>query len=229
MTGLLALARLDAALFVRSQRFALPLVAYAVGAGLIFLPPAEPVLAVYGTTAAALYPLAAWVAVLSLSSESTAQRQVAATVVGSVARAWSARLLTIAAAVWALAILTAVLPALAGVFPRSPSAGEFGAGLAAMLFAVTGGATVGVFASVGFAASVGWRTIACCGLLIASIPLGDAGWAAAILPPSVPIAQLLDRSTAPPLGAWLEHVVGPFAIAMVLAAAVIALLIRRTD
>lgn len=223
----LGLVRLQLALVARGHRFVLPLTAYVIAVALVFSPPVRPTLPAYGVAAALLYPLGAWIAIVMLGAESPEQRHVASAARGSAAAAWIARVGGVALVLIVVALVTAVLPAIAGVFTERPTVEAVGATALAMLLAVLPGGALGMLCSPAFLPSAGWRFVVCSTALLLTVPLTTAGPVGYAVPPGLTLIEFFDAPAVPAASEWWGALVVPAVVSATALLAAFAVLVRR--
>lgn len=150
----LAVARYLAADTARSQRVLLPLLAHAAVLAVLFGGDPGPPPGPWAVSALAVYPAAAWFAVVVANTEAPEQRRVTIAAAGGPAPVAAATLVVALAGALALAALSVLLPAVVTRYPYPPSVLLLG-GLAHTSCAATGTA-VGLLCARPLVTRIGW-------------------------------------------------------------------------
>lgn len=153
-TRTLAVARFLAADVLRSQRYLLPLLVYAAVLAVLFGGDPGPPPGPWVASALALYPTAAWLAVVVANAEDPVQRDVTVAAAGGVGPVTTARLLVALAGNVLLVVLPVGLPAVLTRYPHPPSMLLLGA--VAHLAAATAGTAVGLLCARPLVLRIGW-------------------------------------------------------------------------
>ena len=187
--------------FVRGGRALAPLIAVLVELGIIYGGGASPAAVAYGYSAAALFPVLAWLTKLLLDTEPDVQRRLARLSVGP-AREATAGIL--AALVLSLAVCVAAMAA-PWLFHGIDTSVALGSGIAlgvlAHLLAVPPAIAVGALASRAVTGSIrlGVTVLAVAAVLV--VVLGLTGsFAPWLVPPVMATARALNDPAVPPAG-----------------------------
>ena len=187
--------------FVRGGRALAPLIAVLVELGIIYGGGASPAAVAYGYSAAALFPVLAWLTKLLLDTEPDVQRRLARLSVGP-AREATAGIL--AALVLSLAVCAAAMAA-PWLFHGIDTSVALGSGIAlgilAHLLAVPPAIAVGALASRAVTGSIrlGVTVLVVAAVLV--VVLGLTGsFAPWLVPPVMATARALNDAKAPPAG-----------------------------
>ncbi|MFC7273599.1 hypothetical protein ACFQS1_06400 [Paractinoplanes rhizophilus] len=196
-----ALVRMRVAGFVRGGRALPPLIAVLVVLGIIYGGGASPASVAYGYSAAALFPVLAWLTKLLLDTEPDVQRRLARLAVGP-AREATAGLL--AAVVLSLAVCAAAMaaPWLFGGIDTSQALGSgVLLGVLAHLLAVPPAVAVGALASRAVTGSVrlGVTVLVVSAMLVVVLGLSGS-FAPWLVPPVMATARALNDPAVPPAG-----------------------------
>ncbi|HEX5201301.1 MAG TPA: hypothetical protein VFW27_15320 [Actinoplanes sp.] len=196
-----ALVRMRVAGFVRGGRALPPLIAVLVVLGIIYGGGASPASVAYGYSAAALFPVLAWLTKLLLDTEPDVQRRLARLAVGP-AREATAGLL--AAVVLSLAVCAAAMaaPWLFGGIDTSQALGSgVLLGVLAHLLAVPPAVAVGALASRTVTGSVrlGVTVLVVSAMLVVVLGLSGS-FAPWLVPPVMATARALNDPAVPPAG-----------------------------
>jgi hypothetical protein len=199
-----ALVRMRLSGFLRGGRALAPLIAVLVELGVIYGGGASPAAVAYGYSAAALFPVLAWLTKLLLDTEPDGQRRLARLAVG-IRREATAGLA--AAAVLALAVCVLAMGA-PWLFNGIDTAQSLGPGIAlgvlAHLLAIPPALALGALASRAVTRSVrnGVAVLVVAALLVVILGLQGsvAPW---LVPPVMATARALSDSTPPPAGTML--------------------------
>ncbi|WP_434442688.1 hypothetical protein [Lentzea sp. E54] len=174
---MISLVRYLAADVLRGQRYLAPLLVFLGVMGMLFSGDAGQPLEAYSGSAALLYPIAAWMAVVVATSEDVVRREITVVTAGGWSRVLTAAALVAVLFALALALLAAVWPVVTN--PHPYTAGEFFVGLAAH----TGCALLGVGVGLMFARpvfdSIGRTVLAVFSVVVLTYPLGRVtplGW-----------------------------------------------------
>ncbi|OLT10720.1 hypothetical protein BJF78_05330 [Pseudonocardia sp. CNS-139] len=161
----LAVARYVAADVLRSQRWLLPVLAYGAVLGVLYGGDPGPAPGVWPATAFALYPLAAWLALVVANAEAPEQRPVTAVSAGGYGRVAAGTALVALAGGLVMAQLPVLVPL---VVPRHPyPAALVLTGLVAHLAAAAAGTAVGLVCARPFVRRIGWSF--CLGVAIVTV------------------------------------------------------------
>ncbi|GIF19478.1 HAMP domain-containing protein [Actinoplanes tereljensis] len=196
-----ALVTMRVAGFVRGGRALAPLIAVLVELGVIYGGGASPAAVAYGYSAAALFPVLAWLTKLLLDTEPDVQRRLARLAVGP-RREATAGVLT--AVLLALVVCVAAMVA-PWLFHGIDTRVDLGAGLAlgvlAHLLAVPAAVAVGALASRAVTGSVrmGVTVLVVASVLVVVLGLSGsvAPW---LVPPVMATARVLSGKDLPQLG-----------------------------
>ena len=187
--------------FVRGGRALAPLIAVLVELGIIYGGGASPAAVAYGYSAAALFPVLAWLTKLLLDTEPDVQRRLARLSAGP-AREATAGLL--AALVLSLAVCVAAMAA-PWLFNGIDTSKDLGAGIAlgilAHLLAVPPAIAVGALASRAVTGSVrlGLTVLVVAAVLVVVLGLSGS-FAPWLAPPVMATARALNDPGVPPAG-----------------------------
>ncbi|GAA5126408.1 hypothetical protein [Pseudonocardia adelaidensis] len=150
----LAVARYLTADVARSQRFLLPLLAHGAVLAVLFGGDPGPPPGPWAASALAVYPAAAWLAVVVANTEAAEQRAVTIASAGGPSRVTAATLLVALVGGLVLAALSVLVPALVSRYPYPPPVLLAGA-LAHVACAATGTA-LGLLVARPVVARIGW-------------------------------------------------------------------------
>ena len=187
--------------FVRGGRALAPLIAVLVELGIIYGGGASPAAVAYGYSAAALFPVLAWLTKLLLDTEPDVQRRLARLSAGP-AREATAGLL--AALVLSLAVCVAAMAA-PWLFNGIDTSKDLGAGIAlgilAHLLAVPPAIAVGALASRAVTGSIrlGLTVLVVAAVLVVVLGLSGS-FAPWLVPPVMATARVLNDPGVPPAG-----------------------------
>jgi hypothetical protein len=187
--------------FVRGGRALAPLIAVLVVLGVIYGGGASPAAVAYGYSAAALFPVLAWLTKLLLDTEPDVQRRLARLAVGP-AREATAGIL--AALVLSLAVCVAAMaaPWLFGGIDTSQALGSgIALGVLAHLLAVPPAIALGALASRAVTGSIrlGLTVLVVSAVLVVVLGLSGS-FAPWLVPPVMATARALNDPGAPPAG-----------------------------
>ena len=202
---MIALVRMRVTGFVRGGRALAPLIAVLVELGIIYGGGASPAAVAYGYSAAALFPVLAWLTKLLLDTEPDAQRRLARLAVGPGREA--------ASGVLAAGFLAVVVCALAMLAPWLFNGIETGTGLGsgialgvlAHLLAVPPAVALGALASRAVTGGVrnGVAVLVVAAVLVIVLGLKNS-FAPWLVPPVMATARALNDAAAPPAATlWL--------------------------
>ena len=193
-----ALVRMRLAGFLRGGRALAPLIAVLVELGIIYGGGPSPAAVAYGYSAAALFPVLAWLTKLLLDTEPDGQRRLARLAVGPGREAVAG---VLAAGVCALAVCIAAMAA-PWLFGGIDTTQSFGSGMAlgvlAHALAVPPALALGALASRAVTRSVrnGVAVLVVAAVLVVVLGLRGsvAPW---LVPPVMAMARALDKSVKP--------------------------------
>jgi hypothetical protein len=149
-----AVARYLAADVGRSQRFLLPVLVHGAVLAVLFGGDPGPPPGPWAVSALAVYPAAAWLAVVVANAEAPEQRSVTVAASGGPARVTAATLLVALAGGLVLAALSVLLPALVSRYPHPPAVLLLGA--VTHVACAGAGTAVGLLVARPVVARVGW-------------------------------------------------------------------------
>jgi len=194
-----ALVRMRLAGFLRGGRALAPLIAVLVELGVIYGGGASPAGVAYGYSAAALFPVLAWMTKLLLDAEPDVQRRLARLAVGPVREAVAG---VLAAAAFALAVCAAAMIApwiFNGIDTRTALTSGILLGVLAHLLAVPPAVAVGALASRAVTRKVrtGLTVLVVAAVLVVVLGLKGsvAPW---VVPPVMAMARALNDQAVPP-------------------------------
>jgi hypothetical protein len=150
----LAVARFLAADVLRSQRYLLPLLVYAAVLGVLFGNDPGPPPGPWAASALALYPLAAWFAVIVANTEDPVQRTVTAAAAGGLGPVVTGTLLVGLGGDALLVVLPVGWPVVLGHHPYPPSVLLLGG--VAHLACASAGTAVGLLCARPLVERIGW-------------------------------------------------------------------------
>ena len=187
--------------FVRGGRALAPLIAVLVELGIIYGGGASPAAVAYGYSAAALFPVLAWLTKLLLDTEPDVQRRLARLSVGP-AREATAGIL--AALVLSLAVCVAAMAApwlFHGIDTSVALGNGIALGVLAHLLAVPPAIAVGALASRAVTGSIrlGVTVLAVAAVLVVVLGL-NGSFAPWLVPPVMATARALNDPAVPPAG-----------------------------
>ncbi|WP_433374321.1 hypothetical protein ACQPZX_03715 [Actinoplanes sp. CA-142083] len=196
-----ALVRMRIAGFVRGGRALPPLIAVLVVLGVIYGGGASPAAVAYGYSAAALFPVLAWLTKLLLDTEPDVQRRLARLAVGPAREATSG---VLAAVVLSLAVCVAAMaaPWLFGGIDTSQALGSgIALGVLAHLLAVPPAVALGALSSRAVTGSVrlGVTVLVVSAVLVVVLGLSGS-FAPWLVPPVMATARALNDPAVPPTG-----------------------------
>jgi hypothetical protein len=185
--------------FVRGGRALAPLIAVLVELGVIYGGGASPAAVAYGYSAAALFPVLAWLTKLLLDTEPDAQRRIARLAVGPAREATAG---VLAATVLSLAVCAAAMVApwlFHGIDQTKDLTAGIALGVLAHLLAVPAAVAVGALASRAVTGSVrmGVTVLVVSAVLVVVLGL-TSSFAPWLVPPVMATARALNRRTLPP-------------------------------
>jgi hypothetical protein len=154
MTRTLAVARFLTADVARSQRFLLPLLVHGAVLAVMFGGDPGPPPGPWAVSALAVYPAAAWLAVVVANTETPEQRSVTIASAGGPAPVAAATLLVALAGGLVLAVLSVLLPAVVSRYLYPPSV--LLAGALAHVACAAAGTAVGLLVARPVVARFGW-------------------------------------------------------------------------
>lgn len=190
----LAVARFTAADVLRSQRYLLPLLAYAAVLGVLYGGDPGPAPGPWAASALALYPAAAWLAVVVANTGSPEQRPVTVAAAGGYARVTVATMLVALAGALVLAVLPVLVPLTVGRYPYPGPVVLVG--LFAHVACAAAGTAVGLLCARPLVQRIGWSF--CLALAIVLITAVQP-W----LPPVGAAVQAIVSGGPVPVGATL--------------------------
>ncbi|MFF5291696.1 hypothetical protein [Paractinoplanes globisporus] len=194
-----ALVRMRIAGFVRGGRALPPLIAVLVELGILYGGGASPAAVAYGYSAAALFPVLAWLTKLLLDTEPDVQRRLARLSVGPAREATAG---VLAALVLSLLVCVAAMAApwlFHGIDTRTALGSGIALGVLAHLLAVPPAIALGALASRAVTRSVrlGVTVLVVAAVLV--VVLGLTGsFAPWLVPPVMATARALNDPAAPP-------------------------------
>ncbi|MEV6844824.1 hypothetical protein [Actinoplanes sp. NPDC051411] len=196
-----ALTRMRLSGFVRGGRALPPAIAVLVVLGVIYGGGASPAAIAYGYSAAALFPVLAWLTKILLDAEPDTQRRLARISVGPAREA--------VAGVLAALVISLIVCALAmgapwlfhGIDPAKSLAGGVVLGILAHLLAIPPAIALGALASraVTRNARTGVAILTVAAVLVVVLGL-KGSWAPWLVPPVMATARALNDSGTPPAG-----------------------------
>jgi hypothetical protein len=185
--------------FLRGGRALAPLIAVLVELGILYGGGASPAAVAYGYSAAALFPVLAWLTKLLLDAEPDTQRRLARLAVGPAREAVAG---VLAAVIFALAVCAAAMAApwlFNGIDPEKELASGILLGVLAHLLAVPPAVAVGALASRAVTGKVrtGLTVLVVAAVLVVVLGLKGsiAPWLA---PPVMATARVLNDPAVPP-------------------------------
>jgi hypothetical protein len=194
-----ALARMRVAGFVRGGRALAPLIAVLVELGVIYGGGSSPAAVAYGYSAAALFPVLAWLTKLLLDTEPDIQRRLARLSVGPRREATAG---VLAAVLLSLLICAAAMAApwlFHGIDPSKSLGRGMALGVLAHLLAVPPAVAVGALASRAVTGSVRMGVTVLVVAAVLVVVLGLSGsFAPWLVPPVMATARALNDASAPP-------------------------------
>ncbi|GAA2620207.1 hypothetical protein [Paractinoplanes durhamensis] len=204
-----ALVAMRVAGFVRGGRALAPLIAVLVVLGVIYGGGASPAAVAYGYSAAALFPVLAWLTKLLLDTEPDVQRRLARLAVGP-AREATAGVLT--AILLSLVVCAAAMVApwlFHGIDTEQSLATGIALGVLAHLLAVPPAVALGALASRAVTGSVrlGVTVLVVSAVLVVVLGL-TTSWAPWLVPPVMATARALNDPRFPPSAATLAVLTG---------------------
>jgi hypothetical protein len=196
---MIALARMRLSGFIRGGRALAPAITVLVVLGVIYGGGAAPAAVAYGYSAAALFPILAWITKLLLDAEPDVQRRLARVSIGP-AREGAAGLLAALAVCLLVCALAMGAPWLFnGIDTRKFLAGGVVLGVLAHLLAIPPAVALGALASRAVTRTIrtGLAVLAVAAVLVVVLGLkgSRAPW---IVPPVMATARALNDSDAPP-------------------------------
>jgi hypothetical protein len=194
-----ALVRMRLSGFLRGGRALAPLIAVLVELGLIYGGGSSPAAVAYGYSAAALFPVLAWLTKVLLDTEPDGQRRLARLAVGPRREATAGIL---AAAVCALVVCAAAMAApwlFGGIDTRYSLGPGMALGVLAHLLAIPAALALGALASRAVTGSVrnGVTVLVVAAVLVVVLGL-QRSFAAWLVPPVMATARVLNGSAPPP-------------------------------
>lgn len=174
---MIALMRYLAADVFRNQRYLAPTLVFLGVMGMLFSSDAGRPLEAYSGSAALLYPVTAWLAVVVATSEDSVRREITVVSVGGWPRVLTATALVAVSAALVMALVAAVWPVVTN--PHPYTAGEFFVGLGAHTVSALLGSGVGLLFARPVFDSIGRTVLAVFGVVVMTYPLGRAtplGW-----------------------------------------------------
>ncbi|MFI5890540.1 hypothetical protein ACIA5D_10540 [Actinoplanes sp. NPDC051513] len=196
-----ALVRMRIAGFVRGGRALPPLIAVLVELGIIYGGGASPAAVAYGYSAAALFPVLAWLTKLLLDTEPDVQRRLARLSAGP-AREATAGILAAVALSFVVCAAAMAAPWLFNGIDTSKSLGSgIALGILAHLLAVPSAVAVGALSSRAVTGSVRLGVMVLVVSAVLVVVLGLSGsFAPWLVPPVMATARALNDAAAPPTG-----------------------------
>lgn len=184
MRQLTALVRYFGADLLRSQRFLLPLLLFAVLLAPLFNGDPGPPPQLWTITVLLLYPVSCWVAVTVANTEDPVRRQVTIAAAGGAGRVAAGVLLTCLAADLVLVTMAVTWPMVSTGYAFPPAA--IGAGVLAHVAAASTGTAVGLLCARPVVHGIGWSALAGAGAVVLT---GTQNW----LPPVGVAATVLNE------------------------------------
>lgn len=198
---MIALVRMRLSAFTRGGRALAPAIAVLVVLGVIYGGGASPAAVAYGYSAAALFPVLAWLAKLLLDAEPDVQRRLARISVGPAREALAG---VLAAAATCLIVCTLAMGApwlFHGIDTSQGLGGGIVLGVLAHLLAVPPAVALGALASRAVTRTVrtGVAVLVVAAVLVVVLGL-KGSWAPWLVPPVMATARALNDPGTPPAG-----------------------------
>ncbi|MCP2248524.1 hypothetical protein [Lentzea aerocolonigenes] len=174
---MISLVRYLAADVFRGQRFLAPLLVFLGVLGMLFSSDAGQPLEAYSGSAALLYPVTAWMAVVVATSEDVVRREITVVSAGGWSRVLTAAALVAVSIALVMALVAAVWPVVTN--PHPYTAGQFFVGLGAHTVCALLGVGVGLMFARPVFDSIGRTVLAVFSVVVLTYPLGRAtplGW-----------------------------------------------------
>jgi hypothetical protein len=175
--AVISLVRYLAADVLRGQRYLAPLLVFLGVMGMLFSTDAGQPLEAYSGSAALLYPIAAWTAVVVATSEDVVRREITVVSAGGRSRVLTAAALVAVSFALVMALVAAVWPVVTN--PHPYTFGEFLVGLGAHAVCALLGVGVGLMFARPVFDSIGRTVLAVFSVVVLTYPLGRAtplGW-----------------------------------------------------
>ncbi|SER82918.1 hypothetical protein SAMN05216188_11644 [Lentzea xinjiangensis] len=174
---MISLVRYLAADVLRGQRYLAPLLVFLGVLGMLFSSDAGQPLEAYSGSAALLYPITAWTAVVVATSEDVVRREITVVSAGGWSRVLTAAALVAVIFALVMALVAAVWPVVTN--PHPYTVGEFFAGLGAHAACALLGVGVGLLFARPVFDSIGRTVLAVFSVVVLTFPLGRVtplGW-----------------------------------------------------
>lgn len=174
---MISLVRYLAADVFRGQRFLAPLLVFLGVMGMLFAYDPGPQLAAYSGSAALVYPVCAWLAVVVATSEDVVRREITVVSAGGWPRVLAAVASTAVLFGLAVAVVATVWAVVAS--PRPYTFGQFAAGVGAHLACALLGVGVGLLFARPVFDAIGRTVLAVFAVVVFTYPLGrwtPLGW-----------------------------------------------------
>ncbi|NKE58882.1 hypothetical protein FXN61_19535 [Lentzea sp. PSKA42] len=174
---MISLVRYLAADVLRGQRYLAPLLVFLGVMGMLFSTDAGQPLEAYSGSAALLYPIAAWTAVVVATSEDVVRREITVVSAGGRSQVLTAAALVAVSFALVMALVAAVWPVVTN--PHPYTFGEFLVGLGAHAVCALLGVGVGLMFARPVFDSIGRTVLAVFSVVVLTYPLGRAtplGW-----------------------------------------------------
>ncbi|MFD9700471.1 hypothetical protein [Lentzea sp. NPDC059081] len=174
---MIVLMRYLAADVFRGQRYLAPLLVFLGVLGMLFSSDAGQPLEAYSGSAALLYPVSAWMAVVVATSEDAVRREITVVSAGGWSRVLTAAALVTVSITVVMALVAAVWPVVTN--PHPYTLGEFFVGLGAHTVCALLGSGVGLLFARPVLDSIGRTVLAVFSVVVLTYPLGRAtplGW-----------------------------------------------------
>jgi hypothetical protein len=198
---MMALARMRLSGFVRGGRALPPAIAVLVVLGVIYGGGASPAAIAYGYSAAALFPVLAWLTKVLLDAEPDGQRRLARIAVGPVREAASGILAALVAGVIVCALAMGAPWLFNGIDTTKLLADGIALGVLAHVLAVPAAVALGALASRAVTRTVRTGVAVLVTAAVLVVVLGLKGsWAPWLVPPVMATARALNGRGQPPHG-----------------------------
>jgi hypothetical protein len=198
----IALIAYDLRDLLRSQRWVAPVAALFIMLGIFYSGPPGPARDGYAATAVALFVIAAWITVALTGAEDPVQAQITAVHAGRWWRPLAAKLAAALIASVVLAFVAVLAPVVFRTVHPSANPGDVLVGALAMLAAVVPGVALGAVFSPPGVRSPGTAVLGVvAGVVFTLVRLGveqSAPPLAALLPPILDVAKIVDGSAGAP-------------------------------
>lgn len=174
---MISLVRYLAADVLRGQRYLAPLLVFLGVMGMLFSSDAGQPLEAYSGSAALLYPITAWMAVVVATSEDVVRREITVVSAGGWSRVLTAAALVAVAFALVMALVAAVWPVVTN--PHPYTVGQFFVGLGAHAVCALLGSGVGLMFARPVFDSIGRTVLAVFSVVVLTFPLGRVtplGW-----------------------------------------------------